>query len=162
MIKFIIIIIILIIVLIILKNYFTLKELDLKIDACSGSLFEILDLKKETIEKIIKSSKNKDIKNIISDINTDNLFKYDEDLYQTFKKIEVDKTLTKKALSMTKDIKKIDEEIDGLKNFYNVNVNKYNLMYNKKPFIYLYNLLKLEKKEVFKERKTSDLNILKD
>ena len=162
MIKFIIIIIILIIILIILKNYFTLKELDLKIDACSGSLFEILDLKKETIEKIIKSSKNKDIKNIISDINTDNLFKYDEDLYQTFKKIEVDKTLTKKALSMTKDIKKIDEEIDGLKNFYNVNVNKYNLMYNKKPFIYLYNLLKLEKKEVFKERKTSDLNILKD
>lgn len=162
MIKFIIIIIILIIVLIILKNYFTLKELDLKIDACSGSLFEILDLKKETIEKIIKSSKNKDIKNIISDINTDNLLKYDEDLYQALKKIEVDKTLTKKALSMTKDIKKIDEEIDGLKNFYNVNVNKYNLMYNKKPFIYLYNLLKLEKKEVFKERKTSDLNILKD
>ena len=162
MIKFIIIIIILIIVLIILKNYFTLKELDLKIDACSGSLFEILDLKKETIEKIIKSSKNKDIKNIISDINTDNLIKYDEDLYQAFKKIEADKILTKKALSMTKDIKKIDEEIDGLKNFYNVNVNKYNLMYNKKPFIYLYNLLKLEKKEVFKERKTSDLNILKD
>ena len=162
MIKLIIILIVLIIVLIVVRNFFSLKELDMKIDACSGSLFEILDFKKENMEKMIKSSKNKDIRNILNDINTEDLIKYDEDLYEAYQKVKKDKTLTKKALSIENDIKKIDEEIEGLKNFYNTNANKYNIIYNKKIYSLIFKIFKLKKKEVFDIRETSDLNILKD
>ena len=162
MIKFIIIILILIGILLIVRNIFILKDIDMRLDACSGSLFEILDLKKELLDQLIKSSKNKNNKALFDTINTEDLFEYDDALFDAFNVLKDDKTISKKKVELLKDIKSKDEEIDGLKDFYNINVNKFNSVFSKKPLNILYKVFKFQKKEAFKIRNTSDLNILKD
>ena len=134
----------------------------MRLDACSGSLFEILDLKKEMLEELIKSSKNKTNKTLFDSINSEDLFEYEDALFDAYSILKDDKTIGKKKTELIKDIKSKDEEIDGLKDFYNINVNKFNSVFSKKPLNLLYKLLKFQKKEAFKIRNTSDLNILKD
>ena len=56
----------------------------------------------------------------------------------------------------------IDEDLDGLKNYYNTYANIYNDYLDRGFFRFIYKLMHLEKKELFDVRKLEDYEILKN
>ena len=59
-------------------------------------------------------------------------------------------------------LNEIDDDIEGLKDYYNANVINYNEIFLKKPMNLIYKLLKFTQYKSFKLRKIDDYEILKN
>ena len=59
-------------------------------------------------------------------------------------------------------LKTLEEDLEGLKDYYNSKVILYNEKYLNKVFCNIYKMLKLEKQKKFKLRKIESFEILKD
>lgn len=130
----------------------------------------------ENLEYQLKE-KNEIIKILIKEINDEELnkFKYNEE--ETIHEKEnalfnirwdINKYLLenpKKNNTFKKEIIKlneIDDNIEGLKDYYNANVINYNELFLKKPLNLIYKLLKFTQYKSFKLRKIDDYEILKN
>ena len=148
--------------------YLKIKNSNSVLMICEDKIEVLLNEKKELIDKAIKILNSKKLKD---------LFHYEENLTIIEKESslfnirwELNKYLNnqgkKKVTDEVKDIVKrldvMEEDLDGLKNFYNANIINYNEIYNKKLFNWFFKLLKLKKKESFKLRKLEDFEILKN
>ena len=60
------------------------------------------------------------------------------------------------------NLKILEEDLEGLKDYYNSKVIIYNEKYLNKLFCKIYKMLKLEKQKKFKLRKIESFEILKD
>ncbi len=161
-----IIIILSILVFFILNNYNKLKKLDTMTDACEQKLTKALDLKKETINKIKDLSKNKELIKAMNIENNLDIFETEKTLFEV--KSKLNKLINDKKITTKKDILKeletlhnTEDDIEGLKDYYNSKAITYNEIYYKKPFVYLYKLLKIEQKKIFNLRRIDDYEILK-
>lgn len=161
----IIITIILALLAIVFIKYKKLEDLENAIITCEDNLENHLKEKNEIIKEVIK------------DINDDELNKFTYNEEETIHEKEdnlfnirwdINKYLLenpKKNKKFKKEIIKlneIDDDIEGLKDYYNANVINYNEIFLKKPMNLIYKLLKFTQYKSFKLRKIDDYEILKN
>ncbi len=158
----IILLIILAVVIIIYISLEKIKDIDKNIDMCTKSIEEILTTKKDIIEKIIKDTNSKKLKDLF-EYKEDNIITKEESLYNITKEINNYTNTNAKKKTNNKNLKEelmklssLDEDLEGLKNYYNTNAFNYNNIYNKKFFNKIYKILKLNKKDLFDSRKLDD------
>ncbi len=146
-------------------KYKKLEDLENAIITCENNL-----------ENHLKE-KNKIIKKVINGINDEELNKFTYNEEETIHEKEdnlfnirwdINKYLLenpKKNKKFKKEIIKlneIDDDIEGLKDYYNANVINYNEIFLKKPMNLIYKLLKFTQYKSFKLRKIDDYEILKN
>ena len=139
-------------------KYKKLEDLENAIITCEDNLENHLKEKNEIIKKVIK------------DINDEELNKFTYNEKETIheKEDNLNKYLLenpKKNKKFKKEIIKlneIDDNIEGLKDYYNANVINYNELFLKKPMNLIYKLLKFTQYKSFKLRKIDDYEILKN
>lgn len=159
------IILVIVLVVLVLLKYFKLKEFSNVILVCSNNINEALDKQIKEIDKILKYVSEDKIKDSYVIKDDFDLFSREDVVFNTswnINKYFDDKKVNNKEKEILRNISNIDEEIEGLKDYYNLNSVRYNELYNKVPFVYIFKLLKLESKKVFKLRKLESYEILKD
>lgn len=167
------VIIIVLVTLIVLGNYMKLKDLDENCDVASVNIEELLEEKKKILDEVVLSIDDEKINALYSDYNEDSdLFEREEILFNVsweankffnnsdekdvkkLKKNNVDKLLS--------DLVGLEENLQGLREYYNRNVLNFNEKYNKMPFTIIYNLFKFRAKKSFKLRTLEEYEILKN
>lgn len=146
-------------------KYLKLREFDMVIKVCSDNINDTLDKQEKEIQGILDKVKDQKIKEDFVCCKSSDMFVREKGLFNVSwdinKYFEANK-VSVKTKNMLRNINNIEEELEGLKDYYNLNCNRYNELYGKKPFVYLYKLFKFEKKGVFKTRKLENYEILKD
>lgn len=147
------------------SKYLKLREFDSVIKVCTDNINDTLDKQEKEIENILDEVKDQKIKEDFVNSRDSDMFIREKGLFDVSwdinKYFEVNK-VSVKTKNMLRNINNIEEELEGLKDYYNLNCNRYNELFSKKPFSYLYKLLKFEKKSAFKTRKLENYEILKD
>ena len=161
----IIITIILALLAVVFIKYKKLEDLENAIMTCEDNLENHLKEKNEIIKEVIK------------DINDEELHKFTYNEEETIHEKEdnlfnIRWDINKYLLENPKNNKKfkneiiklneIDDDIEGLKDYYNANVINYNEIFLKKPMNLIYKLLKFTQYKSFKLRKIDDYEILKN
>ncbi len=161
-----ILIIVILIGLVIFFRISDLKDINKNLDIAKDRVRDLLNKKKGLILELKDLLEKKKVSNIyIKDDDTD-ILSLDDSLVKASSKIqefkEEDFSDYKKAKPILKKLALLEDDIDGLKDYYNTYANKYNLHYERKPFIYIYKLFKFEKLELFKQKKLEQYEILKE
>lgn len=167
--KYVIIILVLLIIFVILyiyNNYQKIKDILENINVSKEKIDELLDKKKELLENLVKDAKDKDLKIMLKE-ETNDIFSKENVLYNVRWKLEeliTDKKYNPKDEFKTyyERLKVLEEDLEGLKDYYNSKVIIYNEKYLNKLFCKIYKMLKLEKQKKFKLRKIESFEILKD
>lgn len=168
--KYLIIIVVLAIIFIILyiyNNYQKIKDLLDNITISKGKINDVLDNKKDLLEKLAKDSKNKDLKIMLKLKEDIDIFDKEDILFNA--RWNLESLINDKKYNPVSENKEyyeklteLEEDLEGLKDYYNSKVVKYNEKYLNKLFSNVYKLLKLEKQKKFKLRKVENFEILKD
>lgn len=120
------------------------------------------------IEELKKMNKENSILNKLLNIEENlDVFQLEKALFDVRwnlnKLIEEEKIKIKKeSKTIITSLNEIEDEIEGLKDYYNSKAITYNEKYFKKPFYFLFKLFKLEDKKTFSLRKIENYEILKD
>lgn len=168
----IVVFIILIIIAILLVTFYILynniKNVKSIISVASNNILVLLDQKKELINKVIESLNSKKLKNEFIYDEEWSVFEKDNALF----KIRIDisdylngqgkKKKSTEINDLLKDIDTIDEDIEGLKNFYNSKVLDFKSLSDNKVFSLVLKIFKIENINMFKSRKLDDFDILKN
>lgn len=172
---------------IVFSNYSKLKDIKVSIDTCAENISESLNKKLELVKDLLKKVDNEKItREFVYDENAslyereDALFNVSFELNKYIKDENSKKKITKKGkaknkskdkekeeksldfVNELKDLNILEENLDGLKDFYNANVLNYNEIFYKKPFNSIYKLLKLDTYKSFKIRKLEEYEIFKN
>lgn len=140
-----------------------LQDIKQSLELCTDKINDSLDKKSKIIEDILANINNKRL-------NSD--FKYDS----TLNLYEKEKTLFDMSFSINKYLKEhkknnfdskiqelnlLEENLDGLKDFYNAHVLNYNEIFLKKYLNKIYRIFKFEDYKSFKIRKLEEYEIFK-
>ncbi len=156
-----------IVVLIILLGLFIytkityLKEENDNLKVALDKIKVLLDKKKELLLKLVKILK---YDNTILDNDNQDVFLLDTQLFDLRWDLNklLEESKNKKIPNIIKDLDLLEEELLGLKDFYNSHAKDYNFMYDKKVLCCFYKLFKLERKELFSVKKLDKYEILKE
>lgn len=161
----IIITIILALLAIVFIKYKKLEDLENAIITCEDNLENHLKEKNEIIKKVIKDINDEEL-NKFTYNEEETIHEKEDNLFNI--RWDINKYLLenpKKNKKFKKEIIKlneIDDNIEGLKDYYNANVINYNESFLKKPMNLIYKLLKFTQYKSFKLRKIDDYEILKN
>lgn len=158
-------VLIVIFIVIMFLKYCKLKDFSKIIEVCSNNIDETLNRQIKEIDKILKYVEDDKIKNYYVIKDSFDLFDKEDVVFNTswnINKYFEDKKVKDDNKVILRNISNIEEELEGLKDYYNLNSIRYNELYNKVPFVYIFKLLKLDSKKVFKLRKLENYEILKD
>lgn len=160
----IVILIIIVLAVIFFFKYIKLRDIKISLDICIDKINDILNTKFQVIENILKNINDETIKKEFDYDEKASVYDRENCLFDiAFKVNKYAKESKKKNLK--NDIDKlisIEENLDGLKDFYNTNVINYNEVFLKKPFNKLFKLLKFEQYKAFKVRKLQEYEIFKN
>lgn len=157
--------IILVLAIILFIHYLKLKEIHEIIETCTSKIIDVMEEKKRTVKAILEKVKNVELKNSYIFDGKEDMFTLEEILFRATWDINKEgETLRKNKASkkLLKELKEEDEALEGLKDFYNVKMTKYNNIYNKKPFKFIYKMLHFYPGRLFSIRKIEDYEILKN
>jgi hypothetical protein len=156
-------------VILVLYTLYKVKELKFiqkKINKCIDNMEDLFEIKEMYINEIIKKKKNaklsdkmfnyRENKTIFDKENV--LFGVNWDILSEYPDLIKDEAFT----SFCEYIEQTNEGIDGLKDFYNINVNKFNNLFSKKPFSLIYKTAGFERGKMFILRKLNEYEIEKD
>ncbi len=161
----IIITIILALLAIVFIKYKKLEDLENAIITCEDNLENHLKEKNEIIKEVIKDINDEEL-NKFTYNEEETIHEKEDNLFNI--RWDINKYLLenpKKNKKFKKEIIKlneIDDDIEGLKDYYNANVINYNEIFLKKPMNLIYKLLKFTQYKSFKLRKIDDYEILKN
>lgn len=161
----IIITIILTLLAIVFIKYKKLEDLENAIITCEDNLENHLKEKNEIIKEVIKDINDEEL-NKFTYNEEETIHEKEDNLFNI--RWDINKYLLenpKKNKKFKKEIIKlneIDDDIEGLKDYYNANVINYNEIFLKKPMNLIYKLLKFTQYKSFKLRKIDDYEILKN
>ena len=161
----IIITIILTLLAIVFIKYKKLEDLENAIITCEDNLENHLKEKNEIIKAVIKDINDEEL-NKFTYTEEETIHEKEDNLFNI--RWDINKYLLenpKKNKKFKKEIIKlneIDDDIEGLKDYYNANVINYNEIFLKKPMNLIYKLLKFTQYKSFKLRKIDDYEILKN
>ena len=158
------ILIIVICTIILFFKYSKIKDIRKSLEMCTNSINDVLDEKLKLI---------KDLLDNIDDEKINNSFNYDEDasLYEREDALfnisfEINKFVkeenNKKLKDKIKVLNDLEENLDGLKDYYNANVLNYNEIFLKKYFHNFFKILKFDSYKSFKIRKLEQYEIFKN
>lgn len=141
-----------------------LKEKEEKLDISLEKIEELVNNKDENINKILDIISDDKLRaryvksdNVID--NENNIFS----LYWDIKKYLKEKNINNDEINnMVKEIDKYEDDLEGLKDFYNSSVNIYNNYFYKKPFNIMYRIFRYNEKQKFISKKIESYEILKD
>lgn len=162
-------IIFLILIFVVLYTLYKVNELKFiqkKIKKCIVNMEDLFGIKEMYINEIIKKKKNKKLSDKMFDFKEkETIFEKENVLFDVNWNILNEYPDLNKEEEFTNFCEFIDETnegLDGLKDFYNINVNKFNNLFNKKLFVYIYKLFGFEKGKLFTLRKLNEYEIEKD
>ena len=159
-----VVLILVICIFIIIFKYVKLKDIRNSIDICASSIEELLSKKLELVNNLLNDMKNDDLKNSFSYDEEASLYEKEDSLFNI--SFEINKLIkegkSKKLKEKVKELNEMEENLDGLKDFYNTNVLSYNEIFLKKYANKLFKLLKFDSYKSFKIRKLEEYEVFKN
>ena len=159
-----VVLILVIFIVIVIFKYVKLKDVQKSIEMCIKSIDELLNKKLELVNSLLKDIDNKNIEEKFSYNEDASLYEREDILFNT--SFEINKYIkekkTKKLMPKVQDLNNLEEDIDGLKDYYNANVLNYNDIFLKKNLNKLFKLLKFDSYKSFKIRKLEEYEIFKN
>ena len=141
-----------------------LNDIKKALDICASNINEFLNKKLELISILLKDIDNKKIKKDFSYSDDFNIYEKEEALFNVswniYKYIK-DNNITK-LKDKAKELNVLEENLDGLKDFYNANVLNYNEVFLKKSFNKIFRIFKFGDYKSFKIRKLEEYEIFKN
>ena len=141
-----------------------LNDIKKALDICATNINEFLNKKLELINILLKDIDNKKIKKDFSYSDDFNIYEKEETLFNVswniYKYIK-DNNITK-LKDKAKELNVLEENLDGLKDFYNANVLNYNEIFLKKSFNKIFRIFKFGDYKSFKIRKLEEYEIFKN
>lgn len=145
-------------------KYIKLKDINNSLNIAIENINTILDKKLDLVNELLKEIKNDKIKQ---------KFKYKSDFTIQEKEaslfdisFDINKYIkegkNKKLKDKVKNLNNLEENLDGLKDYYNANVLNYNEIFLKKYWNKLFKLLKFNDYKSFKIRKLEEYEIFKN
>lgn len=149
---------------IVFSNYTKLKDIQASIDTCTNSINDVLNKKLEIVSSLIEKLDNEKIKKDFVYDEGATLYDRENALFNASFEINkyVKDNKKNKLKDEVKELNVLEENLDGLKDFYNANVLNYNEIFYKKFFNKIYKLLKLGTYKSFKIRKLEEYEIFKN
>lgn len=159
-----IILVVVIAIIIFIFKYLKLKDIMVSINICIDSINNALDKKLKFVNELLDDIKDEKIKKNFSYNEDASLYEREDSLFNIG--FEINKYVKEKKVKNLKDkIKKLndmEENLDGLKDYYNTNVLNYNEIFFKKYLNKFFRLLKFEQFKSFKIRKLEQYEIFKN
>lgn len=127
--------IILVLAIILFIHYLKLKEIHEIIETCTSKIIDVMEEKKKTVRAILEKIKNVELKNTYIFDGNEDMFTLEEILFRATWDINKEGETLKKnkaTKKLLKELKEEDEALEGLKDFYNVKMTKYNNIYSRK------------------------------
>ena len=145
-------------------KYVKLKDIRNSIEICTSSIDNLLNKKLELVNNILKDLKENSIKKKFSYDENASLYEREDSLFNTSFEINklVKESKKKELREKTIELNELEENLDGLKDFYNTNVVSYNEIFLKKYFNKLFRLLKFDSYKSFKIRKLEEYEVFKN
>lgn len=147
-----------------LFNYFKLKDYKASIETCCESIDQSLTVKYDLVNKLLKNIKDDSFDKKFDYNKDDSLYDREDILYNI--SFEINKYIkNEKNQKLKKDVRELnvlEENLEGLKDFYNTNVIHYNSIFFNKWFNNIFKLLKFENYKSFKLRKLEEYEIFKN
>lgn len=141
-----------------------LNDIKKALDICASNINEFLNKKLELINILLKDIDNRKIKKDFSYSDDFNIYEKEEALFNVswniYKYIK-DNNITK-LKDKAKELNVLEENLDGLKDFYNANVLNYNEVFLKKSFNKIFRIFKFGDYKSFKIRKLEEYEIFKN
>ncbi len=145
-------------------KYSKLKDINNSIEIASESINAVLDKKLELVNELLKDVKDKKIKEKFEYSDDFSLYEKENALFNVsfdINKYVKDKKIVK-LKDKVKELNVLEENLDGLKDYYNANVLNYNEIFLKRYFNKLFRFLKFGDYKSFKIRKLEEYEIFKN
>lgn len=145
-------------------KYTKLKEAQNSIDVCYNKINETLEKKLDIVKEALNTVRNEKLKNSFSYDESADVYEKEKSLYDIgFELNKYSKqSKSKKLKEIIKSLNEMEEELDGLKDYYNSNLLSYNDIYMNKYFNKIFKLLKFNSYRSFRIRKIEDYEIFKN
>ena len=161
-----VLIIVIILSFVLFYKLFDLKNINNNLDVAEVNLQQVLDKKKELLYNLRDCISDEVAKKIYPEDKDLDLFELEESLFNIrweFNKLSSKDYKDKKEVQkVMKELNNLEDDIEGLKDFYNTYARRFNLAFVKKPFTLFYKLFKLNEKKLFNYRKLEQYEILKE
>ena len=145
-------------------KYSKLKDIKASLEMCTNSINEALDKKLKLVQDFLKDIKDEKIKSTFNYDEGASLYEREDALFNV--SFEINKFVkegnNKKLRDKVKILNELEENLDGLKDYYNANVLNYNEIFLKKYFHRFFQLLRFDSYKSFKIRKLEQYEIFKN
>ena len=145
-------------------KYTKLREINDSINIASDSINSVLDKKLELVNDLLSKIKNDKIKSKFEYSDDYSIYEKENALFNV--SFDINKYVKEKKISKFRDkikeLNVLEEDLDGLKDYYNANVLNYNEIFLKRYFNKLFRLLKFKDYKSFKIRKLEEYEIFKN
>ena len=147
-------------------KYNKLKDINNSLDIVKDNINILLTEKLKLVEVLLNDIKNDSIKEKFSYNNDLSIYERENTLFLVSfdinKFVKDENIKNKKILQKIKDLNSLEENLDGLKDFYNANVLNYNEIFLKRFLNKIFRRLKFEDYKSFKIRKLEEYEIFKN
>ena len=140
-----------------------LKDIKESLEMCACNIEKFLDKKSKIVTSLLKEIDDEKIKKDFSYSEDFNIYEKEDSLFTVswnINKYIKDNKLSKFKDSV-KDLNILEENLDGLKDFYNANVLNYNEIFLKKYSNFLFRFFNFKDYKSFKIRKLEEYEIFK-
>ena len=160
----IIIIIVFLLALFLFLKVSKLKDINKSLEICSSKINDVLEEKLNLVNKLLKNIKEEKIKKEFVYSDDYNIYEKENALFNVSFNINkyVKDNNIKKLKKQVHELNILEENLDGLKDFYNSNVLNYNELFLKRFFNKFYRLMKFKDYKSFKIRKLEEYEIFRN
>lgn len=147
-----------------LFNYYKLKDINICIETCADNINNTLNTKLELVQKLLTKINSNKIEKKFEYDNESNIYEREDALFNVSFEINkyIKETKNKKFKDDLNKLNILEENLDGLKDFYNTNVLNYNEIYFNRFFNKIFKLFKFDNYKSFKIRKLEEYEIFKN
>ena len=146
-------------------KYLNLKELMDIVYKSKEELSKLLQMKKELLISLMEGITDESFTKTIEIAENNLIHEIDETLYKKKNKILLFLTdnnlINEKETNILKELSLVEDSIEGLKDFHNKQAYVYNESFYKKPFYWIFSLLKHKEIENLKANKAIEYQVLK-
>ena len=142
-------------------KYNNLSDINKKLEISLEKIQELVSFKKNKVKEILDIIKEEKYNYRYEHIS-DNFIEEENEIFILFWDLKKEFKTNKKVRIIVNEVEKYENDLEGLKDYYNCNVNLYNELYKKIPFNLLFKVLKFDNKRAFESKKIEEFEILKD
>ena len=145
-------------------KYSKLKDINRSICIAEENISDVLDKKLNLLNELLKDINSKKIKDKFEYSDDFSIYEKENALFNV--SFDINKYVKEKKISKFRDkikeLNVLEEDLDGLKDYYNANVLNYNEIFLKGYLNKLFRVLKFGDRKSFKVRKLEEYEIFKN